>query len=105
MKYSISQERLIELVDAIIKQDSPRFNGRDAKVSSYSAGDDTFIEYYIMRGNIHVAFARYYIWKKELMFHPDLFHKLEGLLGEELMEGVIDWFNREFDQDAESVTF
>jgi hypothetical protein len=105
MKYSISQERLIKLVDSIIKQDSPKFNNRDASVGTSSDGDDTFIEYYIMRGHISYAFARYHLWKNELELRPDLYDKLEGLLGWELMTGVLDWFNKEFDQEAENLRY
>ncbi len=62
--------------------------------------------YYIfvpeIKGNKGV-FARYWIWKEELRLNHELFQTLENYLGED-MTFVIDWFNREFDKSAESIS-
>lgn len=49
-------------------------------------------------------FAKYHPRLKELQLEEELFDKLEGIFGDE-MTAVIDWFNDEFNQDAESITF
>ncbi len=108
MDYSISKDRLAELVGALVLQHFPKFNEWDSEVGTKTNGDNTHILYYGYRdkNRIHlIVYARYYVWRKELELNMDLFDKLESVLGEELMTGVIDWFNKEFDQDAETVTY
>ena len=108
MDYSISKERLAELVGALVLQHFPKFNEWDSEVGTKTDGDNTHILYYGYRDENRkhpIVYARYYVWRKELELNMDLFDKLESVLGEELMTGVIDWFNKEFDQDAENVTY
>ena len=106
MRFLISENRMIDLVDKLVKTVEPNFTEEDAEVATYSNGDDTYLLYYdypTSKGG-H-AFARYYVWKKELELSNELFFKLESYLGEDNMTAIIDWFNNEFDQDAETVTF
>ena len=108
MDYSISNDRLAKLVGALVLQHFPKFNEWDSEVGTKTDGDDTYILYYGYRDENRkhpIVYARYYVWRKELELNMDLFDKLESVLGEELMTGVIDWFNKEFDQDAENVTY
>ena len=108
MDYSISKERLAELVGALVLQHFPKFNEWDSEVGTKTDGDNTHILYYGYRDENRkhpIVYARYYVWRKELELNMDLFDKLESVLGEELMTGVIDWFNKKFDQDAETVTY
>lgn len=108
MDYSISEQRLSNLVGALVLQHFPKFTDRDSKVGTKSDGDDTFILYYDYNDKERkhpIVYAKYYVWKKELQLNMDLFDKLDYMLGEELMTGVIDWFNKEFDQDAKTVTY
>ena len=108
MDYSISKQRLSNLVGALVLQHFPKFTDRDSEVGTKSDGDDTYILYYGYRdeNRMHpIVYAKYYVWKKVLELNMDLFDKLESVIGEELMTGVIDWFNKEFDQDAENVTY
>ena len=108
MDYSISNDRLAKLVGSLVLQHFPKFNDRDSEVGTQINGDNTYILYYGYRDENRkhpIVYARYYVWRKELELNMDLFDKLESVLGEELMTGVIDWFNKEFDQDAETVTY
>ena len=108
MDYSISKDRLAELVGALVLQHFPKFNEWDSEVGTKTDGDNTHILYYGYRDENRkhpIVYARYFVWRKELELNMDLFDKLESVLGEELMTGVIDWFNKEFDQDAETVTY
>jgi hypothetical protein len=103
MKYIITENRLIKLVDKMVQQVEPRFNYRDTSIATYSNGDDSFLEYY-SSGNLEKTFALYYVWTKELVLNINLFTVLDDYFGEE-MTVVIDWFNQEFNQDAETVTY
>lgn len=49
-------------------------------------------------------YAKYLPDFKELQLDRDLFYTLDNFFGED-MTMVIDWFNNEFNQDAESITF
>lgn len=61
-----------------------------------------YIRYYDSEtGERHAKYLPEY---KELQLDDDLFNTLEGVFGED-MTMVIDWFNNEFGQDAESITF
>lgn len=110
MNYKISKERILELVENIIHIYNPMFSNDFLEVSTYTGmGDDSFEKYEVPSENAIEArknfFGKYFFWKKELMLNQELFQNLENFLGEELMVFIIDWFNREFDQDCESITF
>ena len=106
MRFVISENRMIDLVGKLVKIVEPNFTEEKAKVATYTDGDDTFLKYYEPRSNYRThTFARYYIWKKELVLSHELFHKLEKYLDDNKMTYFIDWFNLEFDQDAETMTF
>jgi hypothetical protein len=95
---------MLSLVDKMVKQVNPQFNYHDTLIATYSGGDDTFLEYYSPDKG-RKTFAKYYVWTHELQINHELFHKLEGYFGEEKMSFIIDWFNKEFGQDAETITF
>lgn len=103
MKYTISKKRLIELTETLIHLVYPKFNKEDTEVITWSGGDETYLEYFDKKRGGR-PFAKYWIWKNELQLDSDLFFTLEKYLGEE-MTNVIDWFNVEFNQDAETVTY
>ena len=101
---------MLDLVQKMVNLVDPKFNSEDAGVATYSNGDDTYLEYYnkdrrLYRNGRPVIFAKYHVWTNELQLNRDLFLTLEDYFGGEHMSWVIDWFNKEFDQDAESVTF
>lgn len=49
-------------------------------------------------------FAKYLPEYKELQLQEDLFHSLNGYFGDDMIV-VLNWFNNEFNQDAEMVLF
>lgn len=110
MKYIISENRITDLVEQMVREVYPGFNSENAGVATYSNGDDTYLEYYNKdrrkwsNGRPEI-YARYYVWKNELVLSQDLFLTLESFFGEERMAFVIDWFNKEFDKDAEYIDF
>ena len=111
MKYIITENRLIKLVDKMVKHVNPEFNAEQAgEEVTILPGENSYVLYYkkqpisqTAKNGDHV-FARYYLWKKELELNTDLFFTLEDYFGDE-MTAVIDWFNQEFNQDAESVNY
>lgn len=110
MDYTISKDRLLRLIKTMLNLVKPNFSSENAMVATYSDGDDTYIRYYNKdKKSYHEGqpetFARYYVWKKELVLDMDLFLTLEDYFGSEGMTFIIDWFNDEFEQDAEFVTF
>ena len=103
MKYIITENRMLRLVDKMVKIVCPKFNYRDTSVATYSNGDDSFLEYY-SRDNPGKTFAKYYVWTNELRLNRELFHKLEDYFDEDKMTVILDWFNKEFGQDADHIT-
>ena len=95
---------MIDLVGSLVNQVFPNFNNINAVESTWSDGDDTYVGYYD-RENPRLFFAKYYVWKNELQLNHELFSTLENFFGDDMMTYVIDWFNNEFDKDAENVTF
>ena len=108
MDYTISKDRMLKLVESLIKTIEPNFNEWETDTSTFSNGDDTYILYYLRKKDITNYthnLARFYVWRKELQLNRNVFDTLYNYLGDDLMTFVIDWFNKEFDQDAEFVTF
>jgi len=105
MKIEITHDRMIRLVENLIKEVYPNFNKENALHMTWSDGDESYEEYYDpeIKGGKGI-FARYWIWKEELRLNHKLFETLESYLGED-MTFVIDWFNKEFDKNAESVSY
>ena len=95
---------MLSLVDKFVKQVDPQFNHDDTIIGTYSSSDNEFLEYYSPDKN-GKTFALYYVWTHQLVLNRELFHKLEDYFGEEKMSFILDWFNKEFDQEAESVNF
>ena len=52
----------------------------------------------------HIYLGKYHYGTKELQLSTALFNELEGVFNDE-MEYVIDWFNNEFNLNAEYVTY
>ena len=50
-------------------------------------------------------YATYHEKNNELQLNRKIFESLEDFLGDEIMEYIIDWFNDEFNKNAESFTF
>jgi len=106
MKYILTENRMIDLIGMMVKQVFPKFNRDDCEISTNTTQDETYLEYYYTdeitkKGK---TFARYYIWGKELVLNYELSKTLENYFGEENMTFIIDWFNKEFNQDAENTT-
>lgn len=104
MKYVISESKLINLVDKFISHAFPTFNKEDAEVMKWDNGDEYYIEYFDKKKGGR-PFAKYYPFMSQLQLREDVFRALENYLGSGHMDFIIDWFNQEFGQEAENVTF
>lgn len=103
MKYVISENKSINLVGNMVEIFYPNFTEEKSMVSTYTNGDDSYLLYY--DPETLLPFAKFYIWTGELQLETELFYTLESAFGVDKMTFVIDWFNDEFDSDAEYITF
>ena len=96
-------DKMIKLVGQYLNFMYPRFNKKDVGVYEYedSRGFPVVVFTDIENG---IYLATYHYGTKELQLSRAIFNELEGLLNDD-MEYVIDWFNNEFGEDAEYVTF
>jgi hypothetical protein len=105
---------MIKLIDKMVKQVDPEFNaeqaGQEVTILPRGEGKSSYVLYYkkqpisqTAKNGDHV-FAKYRLWTKELELNTDLFFTLEDYFGDE-MTAVLDWFNQEFNQDAETVNY
>jgi hypothetical protein len=94
----------VKLIDTIIKSFYPNFNKDNASVkkSSSQMGNDVILYDDSETG---ITFATYWVDDRELVLTRELFETLENYLGDEEMTYVVEWFNNEFNQQAEYVTF
>ena len=96
-------DKMIELVGGYLNFMYPTFNKKDVNTEEYEDKRGySVIVFYDYKN--HLYFGRYHYGTKELQLYTGLFNELEGLFNDE-MEYVIDWFNNEFGEDAEYVTY
>jgi hypothetical protein len=104
MKYLITEEQLkslgnrqmMNLVGRVIHSVYPEFNKKDVKIRRNGEN-----EIYHADG---IFFARYYS-SQTLQLNYPIYDLLESLLGENIDNHIVDWFNNEFDKHAEEVFF
>jgi len=101
MKYIILESKVNRLVGSLVKQVFPNFSKGNCHVEQMGDSDNPEI-YFFLDGK---PYAKYNLWTRQLRLDRELFETLESFLGEDLMTNVIDWFNEEFDMEAESVTY
>jgi hypothetical protein len=96
-------DKMIKLVGEYLNVMHPRFNEKDVDVDEYvdSRGFPVVI-FTDIENSIYLG--KYHYGTKELKLSSAIFNELEGLFNDE-MEYVVDWFNNEFGEDAEYVTF
>ena len=94
----------VQLIDAIMHVLYPNFNKDNAVIEhkKSNAGRDVIIYDDPKTGN---HFCSYWVNEKDLSLNEELFQTLENYIGEEEMLYVIEWFNNEFNKQAEYVTF
>ena len=103
MKYLIPENRMFGLMSEFMKTIRPNFSRENVTMFRGITPDGVrYLRYYDDKtGERHAKYLPEY---QELQLDRDLFNSLEGIFGED-MTMVIDWFNNEFGQYAESITF
>jgi len=96
-------DKMIKLVGQYLNFMYPRFNKKDVGVYEYEDRRGFFVVVFTDIEN-GIYLATYHYGTKELQLSGTIFNELEGLLNDD-MEYVIDWFNNEFGEDAEYVTY
>ena len=95
---------MTDLVEKFIHANYPKFNKDDTEVLKWNGTNGEHYEYFDGEKGGR-PFAKYWIWESELQLDPDLFNSLENYFGEDHMSYILDWFNKEFNTDATSVTY
>lgn len=99
MKYIIPEKRMIDLVGEFIKTIEPDFSKENVAIyRGVNTDEIRYIRYYSYNEN--GIFAKFFPQFSELQIEGGLFDKLKGIFSDE-MEWVVQWFNREFEQEAE----
>ncbi len=103
--YSNQIIKNVNAVDSILKSLYPNFNkdGAHLKERRPLFWDGFLYECFDNETN-HI-YASYNPTKRELTIHTEIYKTLENYLGEDAATHVIEWFNSEFDTEAEYVTF
>ena len=96
-------DKMIKLVGKYLNFMYPRFNKDEVDVEGYDDFRGFPVIIFIDSEN-GIYLGEYHYGTKELQLSISIFNELEGLLNDD-MEYVIDWFNNEFGEDAEYVTY
>ena len=94
---------MFNLMGEFMKTLAPNFSRENVTIHKGITPDEVkYIRYYDDKTG--ERFAKYLPDFKELELDVSLFNTLDNFFDED-MTMVIDWFNNEFEQDAESITF
>jgi hypothetical protein len=96
-------DKMTNLIGHYLNAMHPFFNNKDVYTEEYSDSRGYPVITFIDNKN-GIFLGKYHYGDKELQLSERLFNELEGLFNDD-MEYVIDWFNNEFDLDAEYVTY
>jgi hypothetical protein len=102
MKYIITESKFISIIDKLIRHRYPEFNKTDLKPRlikrSPMVGD------YESYSTPDYFYFKYLPKHRELVLNSEIYDYLNTWLDGK-MEYVVEWFNNEFDRDAESIYF
>ena len=97
--------RNVSAVDSLLKSLYPNFNKDGAHLKKRKPLFwDAFL-YECFDNETNQIYASYNPTKGELTMDSEIYKTLENYLGEGAAMNVIEWFNNEFDTEAEYVTF
>lgn len=100
MKYVITENRMIDIVEKLIQTNYPNFKKGKCHEEKLGNDGEMVVSYFNDK-----FYAEYNPLTKGLALRPDLYDTLENILGENNTMFAIDWFNREFNQDAEFLSY
>ena len=96
-------DKMTNLIGHYLNAMHPFFNNVNVHMEEYADYRGYPVITFIDNKN-GIFLGKYHYGDKELQLSERLFNELEGLFNDD-MEYVIDWFNNEFDLDAEYVTY
>ena len=103
--YSNQIIKNVSAVDSVIRSLYPNFNKVGVyKKRIFPIGWSIPLDCYF-DNETNLKYASIYKKKRELRMDKDIQNTLNDYLGEDVATYVIDWFNNEFDTNAEYVTF
>lgn len=101
MKFIISENRMMLVIEEFIKTLKPNFNQDKTGVyKGLNTAGNRYIRFY--DPDTGERFAKYFPDFKEIQLENEIYDALETTFGYNLTL-FIDWFNKEFGQDAEMV--
>jgi hypothetical protein len=103
--YSNQIIKNVAIVDSLIRSLYPNFNKDGAHLKSRTPLFWNSPLYECFDNETHQIYGTYIPTKRELHIEKEIYNTLETYLNEDVATYVIDWFNNEFDTNAEYVTF
>jgi hypothetical protein len=96
-------DKMVKIIEKYLSSMYPKFNKKEVYVDEYNDGRGfPIVSFSDIENGIFLG--KYHYGTKELELSYPLFSELESTFSDN-MEYVIDWFNNEFDLEAEYVTF
>lgn len=92
----------IKLIRDFLNMFYPEFDSKVRKFDRKNSGYDEIVYFDEKKNKI---LAIYHYNEKILQLDPSLYKDLKNVFDEEMIVYVVDWFNDEFNQDAEAVGF
>jgi hypothetical protein len=103
--YMEKVNKKITLVKKFMKSFFPDFNREGTEVTKLGRPHHSSAIYTYRDIEEGTLYAKYDDHSRELQLDIEVFDMLDNFLGDDLMTYVIEWFNEEFNQNAEYVTF
>lgn len=97
----MKQDRMIKLIDNMIKLTYPKFNLDDCRLVCFTEDSINYHCYlYEHESGMKVSYARCGgVLEKGLLIDYNLFQTLKSYFGYDMIY-IVDWFNKEFSQDT-----
>ena len=103
--YMEKVNKKITLVKKFMRSFFPDFNRQGTEVTKFGRPMGTTNLYTYRDMDDGSLYAKYDDASRELKLDAEVFDVLNNFLGDDLMTYVIEWFNEEFNQTAEYVTY
>lgn len=103
MKIIIKENKVVNLIDTIIKRNYPNFRkGISVEDISISNAGTEMISY--TDPDDDIVFATFILKKKKIILKYGIYETLENTLGQDLVDYFIAWFNNEFNTNAQRLS-
>lgn len=104
------RQSYIKIIDKFMKLKYPGFNKENVGVYENNVGNVLYTKWFEDKKRAFLEddgkfYARLDMISRELILERTIFEDLEKYFGDFVMTFVIDWFNQEFGENAEAVTF